>query len=369
MVKKVVATTYPYDRPHDMYQEYYRNALKATLATQPGGVLVEVSSAFSTTLLRKLRAVRHSYRLRHLFDKKILLKMIDLLARILSRGPVTCTAPPIGAYRFQTDQGQNLRVAIDANDFPTLSETALATSDIYFKSNYWPSMNHPAKVLPLPNMNPLVGQNLEFFRGLRNTPKERDLFVFFRLWGGRDELEGIEHNMALIKALSKANCNSYLLAYLVAGDIPSQAKRLDDLGVNWTTTAMPPMELWQNAASARLNLVRMGMHECMPWRMIDILSMGGVPVMDYTPPTRWPEPLIEGKHYLNLNFPPGCKNSTSGVAEQIDRWLQQDALVPSIGHNTAAYFDQFLAPQMLGNQIIRAVEDWQAAQPIQRKQQ
>ena len=84
--------------------------------------------------------------------------------------------------------------------------------------------------------------------------------------------------MMLLTALSKVKCNSYILAYLVAGDISALGKRkLDDIkGCLDEGKPMGPLELWENAAAARLNIVRMGNHQCVPWRMISILlSMGG----------------------------------------------------------------------------------------------
>lgn len=363
MVTKITAEIFPYDRVHDMYQEYYRNALKVSLAAD-GQEFVENSSAYSDALIRGIRAVRHSYRLRHLVNGGFSKTLLDTLARLTSDGPITAPSPPVGKYLFFTDRQDEIRVCIDANDSPKISDEAAAACDIYFKSNYWPSYQYPSNVLPLPNMNPLVGRNLELFRSLRNVPKERDLFAFFRVWGGRDEVEGVEHNMKLFEALSKVRCESYVLAYPVAGDIPAQGKRLDDLGVPWTTKPMPSLELWKNAAGARLNIVRMGMHQCSPWRMIDILAMGGVPVMDYEPMTHWPVPLVEGKHYLNLNLVPGREEESGEVASRIDSWLQNDSLLSSISRNTADYFDRYLAPETLGKSMIQAAEDRRSAQPV-----
>lgn len=362
MVTKIIAEVFPYDRVHDTYQEYYREALKASLVAS-GHEYVESSNAYSDALLRKLRSVRHSYRLRDLLKRNLLPDALDKLARLLSRGPVMGQSPSVGLYRFTTDRRNEIRVCIDANDFPDISEQAAALCDVYFKSNYWPGYHYPSHVLPLPNMNPLVGRNPELFRGLRNEPKTRDLFVFFRVWGGRDEVEGIEHNMALLTALSKVKCNIYLLAYLVAGDVPSLGKRLDDLGISWTTKAMPKFELWKNAAAARLNIVRLGMHQCSPWRMIDILAMGGVPVVDYKPLTRWPQPLLEGSHYLNLDLFPGQESKSVSIGEKLDSWLQSELLISSISQNNADYFDRFLMPEMLGTYICRTVEDWRSGMP------
>jgi len=377
MIERIVSDILPYDIVLDMYQEYYRNALKTNLALS-GHEYVENSNAYSDTLLRKLSLLRHSGRLRDLLNRMfstvcpagqlrdrlngVLPHSLDALARILSHGPATLPSPSIGVYRFTTDQHEEFRVCIDANDPPDISEQAAASCDVYFKSNYWPSFSYPANVVPLPNMNPLVGQNLELFRNFRSVAKERDLFIFFRVWGGRlhQRQEGIEHNMKLLKALSKLKCNTYLLAYLVTGDIPSLGKRLDDLGIHWTTKSMPRLELWQNAASARLNIVRMGMHQCAPWRLIDILAMGGVPVMDYKPLTLWPEPLVEGKHYLDLDCPQGQEDAgkmANKIADKIDSWLQNESLLSSVSRNAADYFDRYLEPEKLGRAMMQTVED------------
>jgi hypothetical protein len=91
--------------------------------------------------------------------------------------------------------------------------------------------------------------------------------------------------------------------------------------------------------------------------MIDILAMGGVPVMDDKPPSLWPEPLAEGSHYLNLGLSAGREITPRTVADKIDSWLQSASLIPSISRNTADYFDRFLAPDKLGASILRTVQD------------
>jgi hypothetical protein len=288
-------------------------------------------------------------------------RLLDSLASFISHGKSGEPTPAFGAYRFLTDDREEIRICIDSMDYPMISEDAAAACDLYFKTNYWASYNYPSKVLPSPNMNPLVGRNLDLFRGLRTAPKVCDVFSFFRVWGGGDEVEGIEHNMALLEGIHKTQCNIFLLAYLVAGDITSQGKRLDSIGVPWTTKPMPAKTLWQRAAGARLNIVRLGMHECIPWRMIDILAMGGVPVFDYAPRSIWPEPLVEGKHYLNLDFCPG-RGDAKKIPEKIGAWLKDESLILSISHNTAEYFDRYLSPEKLGTWVMQSVKEWQEAQ-------
>ena len=95
MLTKVVAEIFPYDRTHDMYQEYYRHALKASL-TASGHEYVERSDSYSDVLHRKLRAVRHSYRLRNLLSGNLLPRSIDKLASFMSHGPTMGPSPSVG---------------------------------------------------------------------------------------------------------------------------------------------------------------------------------------------------------------------------------------------------------------------------------
>jgi hypothetical protein len=176
------------------------------------------------------------------------------------------------------------------------------------------------------------------------------------VWGGKDEIEGVEHNLALFEALAGIKCRKKLLAYLVAGDIAGAAARLEKAGVAWTTEWMPLKQLWGLAARSKLNVVRHGMHECIPWRMTDMLAMGHCPVLDYRATTRWHVPLLENVHYLNLDFSPGRTMSprvkAERVAERVQGWLADKDLIATVGRNAAAYFDEHLAPERLGAHIV-----------------
>ena len=352
-VVRATSLTFPYSRTHDLYQEYYRNAIRS-FSEANHIVYTDKSEAYSPPALHKLRSLRHSYKLSKIIQKRPIASFIDGIARMLSRGPLH-PAFPVGCYHFTMSTGDSLAVAIDSMDSGDIFDEVAARSDVYFKSNFWPARRYPDNVLPLPNMNPIVGQDIPFFTGLRNTPKDIDLFAFFRLWGGGNETDGIEHNISLIESLAQVPCEKYLCAYLVAGDIPSLAKRLNSQGVHWTTDPMPKHELCGRAASARLNIVRLGMHECSPWRMIDILAMGGCPVIDYGPQTRWPIPLQENQHYLNLRVAPHSKSKET-VSENVMQWLGTLGLTEEIGRNAAEYFDQHLAHLPLGEHIVSQCE-------------
>ena len=128
-----------------------------------------------------------------------------------------------------------------------------------------------------------------------------------RVWGGKDEEEGVEHCVRLLEAAARARGRKFLLALLVAGDREKLGKRLRQSGVPSTTTPLPLNKLWQVSAESRLNVIRLGMHHCVPWRMCDLLALGTCPVLDQKPRTLWPVPLREGEHYwtLNVHLGPG----------------------------------------------------------------
>jgi hypothetical protein len=119
---------------------------------------------------------------------------------------------------------------------------------------------------------------------------------------------------------------------------------------------MKRARLWELTAAARLNVVRHGMHECIPWRMTESLAMGSCPVFDYAARTRWPEPLEEGEHYLNLAMPFGSSNAAAieprEIATNVERWLANDQMLRNISANTAKYFDNHLTPPRLGEYMV-----------------
>ena len=347
-ITAIIAAIFPYDRERDLYQQYYRSALRAFCAQQ-SIPYTERSGARSDSLLRFLRGIRNSYKLLRILPFRWFPLTVDRIARLFTREPLF--APdPVGAYQFLTGTG-SFTVRIDATDSGNLRDDILATADVYFKSNFWKSRAYARNVLPIANLNPLVDNDPAFFRSLRGTPKTLDLFAFIRIWGGDDEVTGIEHNLRLVESLARVNCSKLLCAYLVAGDIPAIGQRLDRQGIAWTTRPLEAKQLWAKAAASRLNIVRLGMHECIPWRMTDILAMGGCPVVDYGPRTQWPAPLVEGEHYLSLRAEPDAQ-PPEDLPARVEQWLADPLQVAAIAHNTAAYFDQHLNPIAIGRDIV-----------------
>jgi hypothetical protein len=131
---------------------------------------------------------------------------------------------------------------------------------------------------------------------------------------------------------------------------------LEKAGIAWTTHPMPLKELWSLAARSRLNIVRHGVDDCIPWRMTDIMAMGHCPVLDYRARTQWHIPLRENVHYLSLDVPPeetiAPAEFTSRVMERVEGWLSAKGLISSVAENAAAYFDENLAPARLGRHLV-----------------
>src|ERR1700691_5330446 len=64
-LEQVVAYTYPFDRVHDTYQEYYRASLIAALG-QHGLRLKESTGSLFPFVVRRLQRIKESYRLNEL---------------------------------------------------------------------------------------------------------------------------------------------------------------------------------------------------------------------------------------------------------------------------------------------------------------
>jgi len=348
----VQAIVEPYNRTLDRYQAYFRRGLAEYCASH--GMLFQETGSRFPGQLRFLARLRASHKFRKILPDPVGQGLTDILARLLGarQSPGHC----MGSYIFHTGAA-DVKVAVDAFDSGEIQSLPLLEwCDIYFKTNYWPSRSYPSKVLPIANPNPDVLSHMEYLRTARSAEKEWDLFGFFRVWGGTDELEGVEHNLALFETLARLKCRKKLLAFLVAGDTAAAAARLEKAGVPYTTTWVPQAQVWRMAARSRLNIVRHGMHQCIPWRMTETLAMGGCPVLDYAATTRWHIPLEENVHYLNLGVPyrPSMAPEfhPEQVVERVEGWLADSHLIHDIERNTARYFDEHLTPERLAGYML-----------------
>ena len=358
----VKAYTRPYDYLHDGNSTYYFHGLRRFIE-QAGGRYEEISMGREPRLLRLMRRARRAYHLRPLYARAGWIpEGIDRVARRIE-GPIRS---PSGLFNDMSHHcvitapgGREIRVCIQSDDEgPRLHEGILAWSDVYFKTNYWPTLSYPPKVVPAVNGDPLVIPKLRQFRAYRALPKEYDVSMVVRVWGGKDEVEGVEHNLRLLEAVSKARCSKFLYAYLIAGDIGAAQRRLDRLGIRSGVHPLPAQELWRVSAASRLNVIRLGMHYCIPWRVTGALAIGSCMVLDRAPLTRWPEPLTEGVHYLALGTETGIHQplapdeAYAAIPGKLEAWLADAELAARIGRNNGDYYDRAAAPERVGQYIV-----------------
>ncbi len=364
-IENVRAFIRPHSRWHDTYQEYYHEGLRA--ASQ------RLDTTFQITSMSRLPRILGL--MRHVQDEGYLLKL-QTIGRFLERGldglgdmlegqvhlPSPYFDSGTGQYLVRLGDGTTRKVCIDAVDYPELSSPELVGwSDLYFKTNWWPSVDYPQNVRPLVNGDPMVLDRIAALRTARRTPKEYDLCCIVRVWGGRDTIEGIEHNLRLLEAVKRARGINVMLAVLVVGDRDEHARRLERAGVPSTTRSVPATEIWRLTAASRLNIIRLGVHDCVPWRMTGSLALGSCVVLDQSPRSRWPEPLLPGRNYLSLGLDTGGERSVAAagaydaVPDLLESWLATPGLVEEIAHVNAGYFDEHVAPERVGAHILEEV--------------
>jgi hypothetical protein len=364
----VDAPLQPYDYRYDLYQAYYHHGIRAALK-QIQAVFNDYSLSRFPRLLRSLRRVRHSFRLRRWLGgfQPFVERPIDHLASAMGgqQAPPACFFHPlVGQYVFRMADGRRTKVCIDAHDAGDFVSTQLLDwSDIYFKTNFWTMRDYPRKVLSLYNGNPLLLGHLHRLRALRNVEPSYDLCFVVRVWGGADEVSGIEHNLRLLEAVAKCDCRKFLMAYLVAGDVSKIARRLERQGIPCRRSPIKLSELWRISADSRLNIIRLGMHSCTPWRMTDLVAMGTCPVLDQPPKSKWPVSLQEGEHFLSLGATPGpdgwvaSERQYEAIPGLLRVFLSDQEKLRQIRENNLRYFDCNLAPEAVGQYICDRVAE------------
>ncbi len=360
MSESLLAQIAPYDYYHELYQRYYVAGLQMYLEKH-GKDVNFYSLQRLPALQRALGRIRYSAAIERLLGSRgeIVLRTLDQIPRLAGeRRPLAGSFHKyVGQYTFGFN-GNSVNVCIDAHDSGQLSSTQLVDwSTVYLKTNYWIGLSYPDQVSAFYNCNPLVLSHLGHLRGLRRARRKYDLCFVVRLWGGVNSVEKLEHNLRLIEAVSRFACRKYVLACLVVGDFEAIAKRLDRQGIPWTTSRVPIRKLWKISSESRINLIRLGVEDCIPWRMTDLMAMGGCPVFDQPPVTLWPEQLLEDEHYLSLQAitPPGQPLADDKAYAEIPSRL--DAMLSSpmperVRSGTSSYFDRFLHPLNIGRQIF-----------------
>lgn len=360
---RIRAFSRPYAPFHDDYQRYYQAGLEAHARTS-GARFQLTPLSRAPRLLRRLRTIRD----RNFAGRLGLGRANALFDAVGHRveGPLHTPSghfeATVGQYLLAYADGSEQRLCIDAGDSPEIGgETLRAWSDVYLKTNYWTERTYPENVRPMVNADPLMLSRLDVLRRQRSAPKDVDLSFVVRIWGGADGVEGIEHNLRLLEAVTRAPGSKRLLAVVLAGDIERTLRHLRELGVPATTRGISAGELWRLTAASRLNVFRLGLHYCVPWRMTGSLAVGSCIVLDRPPLSRWPEPLREMVNYLSLGalVAPGTPVASDAqydeIPDRIAEWLGRPALLDQVRESNAQYFDAFLAPGQVGRQIVEAV--------------
>ena len=362
----VKAYTRPYHWVHDLFAQYPFEGIRRYVESV-GGRYEEVSMSRRPEVLRVLRRARRAYRLRPLYERAPWMsEALDGLAGRIEgplRSPSGLFADMSAHCEITFPDGREVKVCLQSDDEGSrIDQGILDWSDVYFKNNYWPSLSYSPKVVPAVNGDPLVIPQIDTFRGYRALPKAHDVCMVVRVWGGKDEVEGVEHNLRLIEAVSRARCSKFLYAYLVAGDVDAAARRLGRLGIPCGVHPLPAAELWRTSAASRLNIIRLGMHYCIPWRVTGALAIGSAMVLDRAPFTRWPEPLADGVNYVALGTETGVTQPLAtdaqyaAIPEKIEAWLADRDLPARIGHANADYYDRFVSPERVGEYIVKTAE-------------
>ncbi len=366
-VRAVVGYARPYDQWDEPYQAYYRHRLEVCMKERGGARLELLGLSAMAPLIRLLRTVRgYSIpvlrRVGGVAYAPAIGKVIDALAHSLAPqvvGPATMFVPIVGQYLVTFTDGGVRRVCIDAADNHFVNSAALRDwADVYYKSNMWASEEYPSNVKPVVNGNPGVSRDEDRLRAMRGQTPEYDLSCIVRVWAGSSAEEGTEHCIRLLESLSQMRCRKYLCGVLVQGDIRAQARRLERCGVPWRAHVLPLSTLRQVAARSRLSVLRLGVHHCIPWRMVELLAMGCAIVLDRKPFSRWPEPLVAGEHFLDLalGVGPGCcvasDTDYEAIPARVEGWLASETLPPQLSTNAAQYFDHYAAPKRVGAYLL-----------------
>jgi hypothetical protein len=357
----VKAKVFPYDYWHDRYQEYYQAGLALYLSFI-GLKLQRTPPADFSTLLKLLRRMRDAGSLHHLLrdHSEIVMKHIDRLARYAGAGYRPASSL-VGEYLFWPDSKRSITMCIDSHDSGTVTNpTLLETSDIYVKTNYWEDTCDP-RVIPFFNCNPIVLPYISKLKAMRNQQSLYDFCFIVRVWGGKTGTDGVEHCIQLLEALAKVRAKKFLLAELVVGDTSEQARRLRSSGIPTTTRRLPLNDLWDIAATSRVNVFRLGNHQCLSWRMTDLFALGACIALDQEPKTQWPVPLVHNQHYCSLGAttsydePVATVDQYGAIPDRLEELLRDGQRHADMRRQTAEYFDQYLHPFRIGEQLYDMV--------------
>ena len=304
------------DSEYDLYQKYYENSLRELVH------------------FRKTKAV-------------------DLFA------PHTTH---VGQYLFHLRCGAVRKVAIDAHDNRNIRSQAIYDwSDIYFKSNRWPSVDYGPKVLSIITGNAgITLENCRFLSSLRSVKKEYDLVFVGRIWAGGDA--NVEHNLRLFESLAKVNCKSKLLAVVFNFDKDGEdflhiRERLEKAGVEWTENQIGYGKLMELSAKSKLVVIRAGISGCISWRIVDMLGIGACIVLDREPFPKWPVPLKDGENFVSLGIgiTDDCKPASMEDYDIIGKNISENKCYKTLLLSNQKYFADYIVPAKCAQYIIKII--------------
>ncbi|GEM_PF-3478961 len=366
MITKITTFSNPTD-PYksDLCQLYYVAGLQQ-YASENGALFERISQYRFMKAVQFFFRVGNSHKLNKLLGKdhwffNVVHWLADIIKKKTSLALKYRNIEP-GQYYITMKDGCEYKVYIDHQDsseryYPEM----LKWCDVYFKANYSKYIKYEEKIIPMVNGNPNIPGNLSYFRSCRKMGKQYDLSCILRVWGGRDEVEGIEHNLRLIEALSKADCKKYFHIQLIESSAAYVAKRLDALRIPWSMDPIPFKTYLKISARSKLVIARHGMHFCMPWGIIDKLAIGACIVLDHDPYTVWPQPLARNKNYFSLDVESSPKqlfsplDAYAAVPGKIHEFLVNGEARKRISENNSNYFDDYCVPYKIGEHIIRTV--------------
>lgn len=360
MRPQIRAYVRPADRGYEPYQLYYREGLRLYSASTAARYDEMSMTRFPRLLgqLRKLHATRTvDAALRRVRPAR---RVVEASLRALEGQVETPSGhfhDGVGQYVIALS-GKEVGICLDSTDYAHIPHPELlAWCNVYFKANKWIGDSYPSKVAPIVNGDPFILNRFPYLRRMRETAKEYDICLIVRVWGGRTGLEGVEHNLRILEAIAASPGRKFILAILAVGDRKSYARRLRAHGIRSTTRAVSPDEIWNITGDSRLNVIRLGMHHCIPWRMAGSLALGSCIVLDRPPLSDWPQPLLENENYLSLDLetdldsPVAPEESYARIPELVEAWLRDDESLRRIGRTNAEYFDTHVAPAQVGRYI------------------
>jgi hypothetical protein len=360
-IQSVRSELFPYDYYHDLYQRYYREGIYSYLSELGTEVNFHRAAHFPKAL-RFIGHIRDARKIQQIFGPfaGAIKTIADGLAWSFGARERAISAT-IGQYIFYSSRGQ-INVCIDSADSGKIeNRVLLSKSNIFFKTNYNVEYSYEEKVLPFYNCNPMIIDHIKTLQAMRGSRHKYDICFVVRVWGGEDEIEGIEHCMRLLEWVSKARGNKFILAYLVAGEKKKLAARLRKIGIPSTSKPMAIKQLWEIAAQSRINIIRLGMHQCIPWRMSELMALGACPVFDQNIKTLWPILLDETNNYFSLNASTfsnrliASDDCYKAIPEMLEHFLGNESHRREMSKNNEEYFDSNMHPKAVGRQICDEV--------------